>query len=499
MKGIKKIVALASAAVMSLALFAGCAPEKAPTLPDPSDYTPQQWITNEKTEFDEDKIVLSFAAFADTHQQWGSEPRKQRLTKAINLAKEYAGGYLDAITVSGDITNRTDRDPVNRYGEGASQPDIVQFKNAVEEAVNVPETSVIYCLGNHDNDPQYTNVTEMAKVPGLFKEKLGENYFKNDVDEGPNGCRHAVVNGFHFIGCNATYYWKPDGYTEETKQWVLETLVDITSKDPNKPIFVLGHAPEYGTTLRSSIETWYDKDIGEIMRNFPQCVYIAGHVHNVIQDERFIMQEDFTALTPGSVHNEGINLVYENEENTSISNLKAYGTSVDNTTCSCLLLQVDENNNVRVLRIDGNADGGKGSLIKQPCVIPAPQDDLSHLIPYSREYRVKNNSAPYFKDGSELEVTKLDDSRVKFSIPAAKDDDMIYLYRLESNISGSETLTQLYWLSPFYHFYKNGDEMVNPVDFIAEDYEKGKTYDIRVYAVDVWFAESQPLEITITI
>ena len=198
MKCINRITSLMAAAVMSLALFAGCAPETE-KLPEPSDYTPQQWITNEKTEFDENKIVLSFAAFADTHQQWGSEPRKQRLTKAINLAKEYAGGYLDAITVSGDITNRTDRDEANRYGTATSQPDIMQFKNAVEEAVNVPETAVIYCLGNHDNDPQYTNVTEMAKVPGLFKKNLGEDYFKNDVDEGPNGCRHAVVNGFHFI------------------------------------------------------------------------------------------------------------------------------------------------------------------------------------------------------------------------------------------------------------------------------------------------------------
>lgn len=466
---------------------------KAKETEDPSlniNYENKNWITNSKTEFDENKIVLSFAALADTHQEMGNEAKAQRLIKVISLAKQYAGGYLDAITVSGDITNKTDRNATNR------QNDILQFKSAIEGAVNVKETSVVYALGNHDNDPQYTNVDEMSKIPAMFKEKLGEDYFRNDIDEGPNGSRHAVINGFHFIACNPVYYWRPDGYGQELKTWLLETLVDITSKDPNKPIFILGHAPEYDTVIRSSYETWYDKDLDEIMRNFPQVVFISGHMHDVLQDERCIVQKDYTCITTGSIHDENIDWVSESDMNLKINNRSSYGNKVSNTTCQCILVEVDENNNIRVTRIDGNMDGGNGSTVKEPWYISAPQNDLSHLIPYSREYRMNVNTAPEFN--KELLVTKLSDSQIKFTIPAAIDDDMVHYYRLECNIVGSDMLSHKYYLSPFMLFYKSGADMVNPVDFIATDFIEGEEYEVRVYAVDVWGAESEPLTYIIT-
>ena len=487
-----KIVAIITIISLSIGLFS-C--EKKKETEDPSlniNQNGRTWITNEKTEFDEAKIVLSFAALADTHQEMGNEAKTQRMIKVINLAEKYAGGYLDAITVSGDMTNKTDRNATNR------QNDILQFKDAVEGAVDVKETAIIYSLGNHDNDPQYTNVAEMSKIPDLFKEKLGEDYFTNDVDEGPNGSRHAVVNGFHFIACNPVYYWRPDGYGEELKTWLLETLVDITSKDPNKPIFVLGHAPSYDTVIRSYYETWYDKDLDEIMRNFPQVVFISGHMHDVLQDERCIVQKDYTCVTTGSVHDEGIDWVSEYDMNAKISNRSSYGNKVSNTTCQCILIEVDENNNIRITRIDGNMDNGEGSTVKEPWYVPAPQNDLSHLIPYSRDYRTSQNTAPEFEEGTELSVTKLSNSQIKLTIPAAVDDDMVHYYRLESNVVGSDTLSHMYYLSPFMLFYKSGAEMTNPIDFIATDYIEGKTYEIRVYAVDIWGAESAPLEYTIT-
>lgn len=490
-----KIIAVAIVLSLATGLFSCVNNNGNRTVEDPSlniNYDTRNWITNSKTEFDENKIVLSFAALADTHQEMGNEAKSQRMIKVINLAKEYAGGYLDAITISGDMTNKTDRNATNR------QNDILQFKSAIEGAVDVKETAVVYALGNHDNDPQYTNEMEMAKIPQLFKEKLGEDYFRNDIDEGPNGSRHAVINGFHFIACNPVYYWRPDGYGQELKTWLLETLVEITSEDPNKPIFILGHAPEYDTVIRSYYETWYDKDLDEIMRNFPQVVFISGHMHDVLQDERCIVQKDYTCITTGSVHDEGIDWVSEYDMNAKISNRSSYGNKVSNVTCQCILIEVDENNNIRVTRIDGNMDNGNGSTVKEPWYISSPQNDLSHLIPYSREYRTSINTAPEFKRESTLSVTKLSESQIKFTIPAATDDDMVHYYRLEANIAGSDILSHKYYLSPFMLFYKSGSEMINPIDFIATGFEEGKTYEIRVYAVDIWGAESVPLVYTVT-
>lgn len=81
------------------------------------------------------------------------------------------------------------------------------LKTAITEAIDVNETGVFYCLGNHDTDPSVLGDV-MTEMPALFYSQLGEEFFRIDAaDSLPSeGRRHAVVNGYHFLSVNPARY-----------------------------------------------------------------------------------------------------------------------------------------------------------------------------------------------------------------------------------------------------------------------------------------------------
>ena len=90
----KRMLALLLSALMLLSLLSGCGSTKA-----------------KSTEFDEENIVLQFGAVSDIHigrggvgiytTQWA----KQAYKTLKELALEYNANGLDAVLVSGDLTN----------------------------------------------------------------------------------------------------------------------------------------------------------------------------------------------------------------------------------------------------------------------------------------------------------------------------------------------------------------------------------------------------------
>ena len=85
-----KIIAVAIVLSLATGLFSCVNNNGNRTVEDPSlniNYDTRNWITNSKTEFDENKIVLSFAALADTHQEMGNEAKSQRMIKVMKYRK----------------------------------------------------------------------------------------------------------------------------------------------------------------------------------------------------------------------------------------------------------------------------------------------------------------------------------------------------------------------------------------------------------------------------
>ena len=230
-------------------------------------------------EFDESNTVLSFSAMSDIHQQVGQEKVKDKLVRALDYAEELAGGTLDVALFAGDLTEDTWKktglkdqpDYTTEYNA-----DIAMLKTAIEEGIDVNETGVFYCLGNHDTDPSVLGDV-MTEMPALFYSQLGEEFFRIDTadSEPAEGRRHAVVNGYHFLSVNPARYWTLNGYERSTLDWLDEKLSTITKESPDRYVFVTAHPPVYETVNGSCATTWGDADIAAVISKYPQVVYFS--------------------------------------------------------------------------------------------------------------------------------------------------------------------------------------------------------------------------------
>lgn len=456
-------------------------------------------------EFDENNIVLSFSAMSDIHQQVGQEKVKNKLVRALDYAEELAGGKLDAALFAGDLTEDTwkktglkgQTDYTTEYNA-----DIAMLKTAITEAIDVNETGVFYCLGNHDTDPSVLGDV-MTEMPALFYSQLGEEFFRIDAaDSLPSeGRRHAVANGYHFLSVNPARYWTPNGYEKSTLDWLDGKLSAITQENPGQYVFVTAHPPVYETVTGSCATTWSDSDISTVISKYPQVVYFSGHIHNVLQDETQISQNGaFTALDCGSVKYTG----WMNNVNDNLLKFdNDVGTRVDDFS-EGLLVQADANGNLRVKR----CDYVKQSVIKDAWELSYPQSDGSHLKKYDNESRKANNAAPVFSGDSVLQVTA-ENEDISCVWQSAADDDMVRYYTLAVyNVSGTKkTKVKTFYLATFTYRYDRADEMpaTESWKFTAADMKKYcetyKTeytgeYFFELRAVDVWFARSEAVTLS---
>lgn len=451
-------------------------------------------------EFDESNIVLSFSAMSDIHQQVGQEKVKDKLVRALDYAEELAGGTLDVALFAGDLTEDTWKktglkdqpDYTTEYNA-----DIAMLKTAIEEGIDVNETGVFYCLGNHDTDPSVLGDV-MTEMPALFYSQLGEEFFRIDTadSEPAEGRRHAVVNGYHFLSVNPARYWTLNGYEKSTLDWLDEKLSTITKESPDRYVFVTAHPPVYETVNGSCATTWGDADIAAVISKYPQVVYFSGHIHNVLQDETQISQNGaFTALDCGSVKYTG----WMNNVNDNLIKFdNDVGTRIDDFS-EGLLVQADVNGNLRVQRCDYVTK----NVIKDAWELSYPQSDGSHLKKYDNESRKANNAAPVFASSSALTVTASGND-VSCVWQAATDDDMVRYYTLTVyNVNDTKkTKVKTFYLGTFTYRYDRVEDMpeseswkftIDDMKKYCETYKTEYTgeYYFELRAVDVWFARSE--------
>ena len=462
---------------------------------------------NKKSDkFDENNIVLSFSAMSDIHQQKGKTQYKDKLVKALRYAGQLNGKPLDLALFAGDLTEETWRQTdVGAQTDYTSEynADVDMLKEALTEALDLDETGVFYCLGNHDTDPSRLGVDVMKGMPALFRTQLGDEFFRIDSsDSVPElGRRHAVVNGYHFISVQPDYYWTGDGYGDETLSWLDNMLKKAVKDKPGQYVFVTAHPPLYETVFGSCATTWNDADLKKVFANYSQVIYFSGHIHNVLQDEIQISQDGIcTALDCGSVK-------YTAWMNNMNENLTTFdndcGTRVDDFSQG-LLVQVDKNGNVRVTRCDYYNE----AVIKDPWELSYPKEDGSHLAAYDNDRREKNNAAPVFSSDAKITVEKTDGTFTA-SWDCATDDDMVRYYALSVyNVeSGAKKRVKTYYLATFTYRYDKVSDMPKSFEWsFTEDAlreycaqsnaEYGGNLFFELRAVDVWFARSEPLSVS---
>ncbi|MFA6730912.1 MAG: LamG-like jellyroll fold domain-containing protein, partial [Eubacteriales bacterium] len=419
------------------------------------------------TEFDEDNIVLSFAALSDIHQNGNaaSEPAL-KFESALRQLENY---NLDLVLAAGDLT------------DGATVNEINQFKTTYESIFE--SMPFFYCLGNHDG--QSGNTAER------FANTFGESYFEIDIDEDEikKGNRYAVVNGYPFIAVEVFSYYNGSGeasYSAATIEWLETTLARAQEDYPGKPIFLATHAmiydTAYGSTLPSTGTNWYSKDLIPTLKKYPQIITFSGHIHHPLNDERSIMQTDFTSVGCGSVRYMAIESGYAQTGATTVptdAQLFSQG----------LVVQVDKNNNVRFIRMDFYNE----SEIKEPWVIPGPADDKSHLGVYTKN-RSAMATAPSFAGELEVSLTSTGAAfNAKTDFESANDDDLVHHYIV--NVYEEDSIVPLKTIKYLTDFYR-----VPKVEDMRENYsidigylQMGTNYTVTVEAVNSWGKKSEAI------
>ncbi len=454
------------------------------------------------TVFNENKILFSFAAISDLHiGNWKANRDGSFLQKALDdlmaEAKKHDKKGLAAVIGVGDLTDTYNKDPMAKYPE-------IETLKALYDTSSAKDVPFIYAMGNHDHDFQRNGGSGVDLATFIKKMGNEEIHTKYDVTciDAANGSRHAVIDGYHFLFVEPITY-SSNGvddsgakFTPETLAWLEKTLSEVTSEHPDHYVFVMTHAMAYDTVYGSDLCTsgiyWYTKELCEVLQKYPQSVVFGGHLHFPLNDPRSIMQTAFTSLGCGSVN-------YMAIEPGGYEDMTAATIMKDCSRFSQgLLLQIDENGNIRITRMDFHTH----ALIGNAWELSHPTADGSHLNAYSRARADKDvNKAPKLSS-MHVEFGELNEDgarEVTVLFAAATDDEFAHHYEL--SLFGKNEEKPLKTWKILSDFYRHG----NPVDMkpmftqAIGSLEPGTSYELRLKAYDSWDAESETLPFAFTV
>jgi len=379
--------------------------------------------------FDSNNIVLRAPVIADEHTSRTNpvDSSKIFLENCDNLRVLTDNKDCDLLISAGDHTL-----------EGTLLEDEI-YMNCLEAAFPGSSTYLFSCYGNHD--VEWGRCASRLEHAQYFN-TLG--MFENDEnDSTPElGNRHKVVNGFHFLTIDiAKYGTMAKNYLNDgTKSWAKNILNKCLTNEPNKPVFVIGHAPAINTVYGSLTSQYMggiwggSQDVYDLLKDYPNVIYLSGHTHYGAQDERNIWQKEFTAINVPTISGGlGWDQYYCGLEEGSEETFDVFihGLDAHNMydTGEALYLEIDKNNNTRITRYYlGNHTPGQ---IKNAWVVPAPKADKSHLTKYVHSEMSTFNESPYVADDFEFTLFHSIHGEVYVQFDTFLDDDMIYAYDIQ--------------------------------------------------------------------
>lgn len=216
-----------------------------------------------------DDCLLNVEMLSDTHLEEKELFRQAFLRWGLkNISR--AKSPVDAIVVTGDVTNYAD------------EPSLAKYFEIMDEYAPVP---VITAAGNHDighaGDRDKTDISReeaMANFIRYRNESMGRNdevnYFSTEV----NGFKFIVIGDEVIDGG----HWDAVSMTQEQLDFIDRELAEGT-KD-GKPAFVLSHWPIDGINGEDII--WDgsgisqdEYDVKSILEKYENVFFISGHMH----------------------------------------------------------------------------------------------------------------------------------------------------------------------------------------------------------------------------
>lgn len=427
------------------------------------------------TVFDESSIVLSVAAISDTHigNQYGSEAK---FTSALNQLKAKAAEHdadgIDAVMVVGDLVNT------------ANTGQITTYKTLYEQVFDPVKVPMIYTIGNHDMNPNYSWSASTVTQNAVFHSILGDNYFLTDQDQTMRKnfeCRHCIVGDYHILAITPNGS-SPVIYDANSTSWLDKQLKEITAADPFRYVIVLTHPMIYDTVYGSDLGTyWYTTSLTDILKNYPQVVTFSGHLHFPINDPRSIWQGDFTSVGCGSTSYmafEGGD--YENKSSSTV-------LSDAGEVSSGHLVQFDVNGNMRITRMDFTRQAEIGTAWETAY----PTTGKAHLAKYNHAVLKAANTAPVLST-ADVTVGTISSGKADVSVKfaAGTDDEFVHHYSVAVKQGVVNVAAKNYMAD----FYRNPrpSQMKGEWECTFSSLPEG-AYTLSIVAYDSWGAASAPL------
>ncbi|MFJ6658386.1 chitobiase/beta-hexosaminidase C-terminal domain-containing protein [Streptomyces sp. NPDC091377] len=382
----------------------------------------------------------------------------------------------DAILSNGDMIND------NGDGRGADHKVVSEIFQANLARKGMTDTQVLVSNGNHDA----SLAAVRAGYPRTWFPDTGGGFYESDV----NGVRLFTVD--------------TETYNADTAQrtWLKNRLTQLTA-DPrniNRPILVQGHRPAPGTVMdgQQTANPLLTQDLAD----FPQAVYLSGHSHLNINDERSIAQKDFTAVNDGSMSYVEVEHGYQ-----AITD-KGLADRFEATTAQALFIEVYQDR-TEIARVNMNADkhdiyeGGQWSANPQPPyassgTLSGPtwtvrldgrtDDEIKKNFRYTAAAR--NKTAPEFTSRQPLRAVTTAQGATVLRVTQAKDDQLVHHYdvTVTDTATGAKVVSSKV-LSEYY-FMPRPHSLDIPV---AAAGTAGTRYTARVVAVDS-YGNASPAE-----
>lgn len=424
-----------------------------------------------------DTPVMRFVITSDIHTRVGDDDYKSqdRLEQLYQTAYAYADSQkynkLDGIFFLGDITN------------GGTIKQYTKFFDYVN--ANTREGTILQTLiGNHEfyATGKYS-AKSMADAPIRFLEQSGDSAM--DINQ--------VIGGYHFITLGMDLYNKDSNlYFSASKiNWLKEQLDAAVAEDPNKPIFVFQHEPPKDTVICSS-GTSGDLGLKQLLDNYPQVINFSGHTHRPISTPRTIWQGTFTAINTGTLAYVSPplpdNTRYVNGGPTPIDREGSWvynDADSDRSGVLYWIMEIDKNDHIRLQIYNLETQ----SIWGEPYIIDSlnPED-----FKYTDACRDASDK-PVFAEEDALTLRGLTHQSVVINIPQAYSKDIIQDYRVEL-YQGDTLVNTIYRLACT--FYGDAAPKTLRADFGQLD--PSTDYTVKVYAVNSWAKESDPLSLSFT-
>lgn len=322
------------------------------------------------------------------------------------MLEQFKADKVDVVMITGDI------------GYACEEVEYEKFWNAwnsvFPDEATAPELLVI--SGNHEFDRAVFGKESYEDAINRFM-----RVFKLDELN-----QHIVVNGYHFIGINSENESTHGKYTEATTTWLKEQLDAAVAENPNMPIFVTAHQTMPNTTYGSEWKSFQNSNGGagttaplyEVLMDYPQVVYFAGHSHFASENERSIYQNDFTCVDLTSM-----NYLSLEDGNNGYQSQGALLVTISGADKQIVIDRYKINNDA------------KGELIAENPVVKIKESWTLNLPLNPEEFtytdaRAESRTAPTFAEGSAVTVSDVTFATAKIAFPAATHDDYVHNYNV---------------------------------------------------------------------